>query len=395
MAQVTVVLVAAGKGERLRQSIPKALVEVAGQSLVAHSLTRINGVSGLSRVIVCAPETHVSEMFEIADPLVTDADLHIVAGGATRQGSIANALQLWSELDGAAGDIVLVHDAARAFTPTSVFDRVALAVSELPEAERIGVLPVLPVVDTIKRATGTDILETVDRNQLRVAQTPQGFFGQALWAAYQSIDGDYTDDAALFQAAGGSIISVLGDSEAFKVTNPEDLDAAARLAMGSVEQRSGIGTDVHRFTSDGSGVLRLAGIDWPGVPALEGHSDGDAVAHAIVDVLLAAAGLGDIGTHFGVDRPEYSGAAGQVFVSATLNLLRADGWRVENVSVQVIGNRPKLSPQRELAQETLSGWVGAPVSVGATTTDGLGFLGNSEGVAAVATALISRHPKVG
>ena len=400
MAQVTVVLVAAGKGERLGQNIPKALVPVAGESLLAHCLRRIDSVSQLVRVIVAAPAEHVSEVFEIADSLVTQADLHIVAGGASRQESIYNCLQLWSQLELTQDEIVLVHDTARAFTPTQVFDRVAQAVAEGSAGAQVGIVPVLPVVDTIKRATGTDILETIDRNHLRVAQTPQGFYGSALWQAYQTADAEHTDDAALFQAHGGSISSVLGHPDGFKVTNPDDLPAAARLLAASTqltapEQRSGIGTDVHRFNAAGSGVLRLAGIDWPGVPALEGHSDGDAVAHAIVDALLSAAALGDIGTHFGVDRPEYEGASGQVFVAATLELLAQAGWHVENVAVQVIGNRPKLAPQRELAQRTLTEWLGAPVSIGATTTDGLGFLGNSEGVAAVATALISRTPKVG
>jgi 2-C-methyl-D-erythritol 4-phosphate cytidylyltransferase/2-C-methyl-D-erythritol 2,4-cyclodiphosphate synthase len=127
---------------------------------------------------------------------------------------------------------------------------------------------------------------------------------------------------------------------------------------------------------------------WPGERGLDGHSDGDAVSHAIVDALLSAAGLGDIGSNFGVDRPEFAGANGKVFMEATLELLNQSGWSVQNVAVQIIGNRPKVAPMREQVEAVLSGIIGAPVTLGATTTDGLGFLGNSEGVAAVATALI-------
>jgi 2-C-methyl-D-erythritol 4-phosphate cytidylyltransferase/2-C-methyl-D-erythritol 2,4-cyclodiphosphate synthase len=149
----------------------------------------------------------------------------------------------------------------------------------------------------------------------------------------------------------------------------------------------GIGTDVHGF--GGEGTLWLAGLEWPGEQALSGHSDGDAVAHAIVDALLAAAGLGDIGTHFGTDRPEFAGAHAEAFLVHTVKLLRAAGWRVGNVSVQVQANRPRFASRRVEAERALSAALGgAAVSVSATTTDGLGFTGRTEGVAAFATALL-------
>ena len=150
----------------------------------------------------------------------------------------------------------------------------------------------------------------------------------------------------------------------------------------------GTGVDVHRFSSDASKPLYLGTVEWPGVPGLDGHSDGDAVSHAIVDALLSAAGLGDIGSNFGVDRPEFAGANGAVFLAATVDLLADEGFAPVNVSVEVVGNRPKISSNRAAAETALSKIIGAPVSLIATTTDGLGFLGNDEGLAAVATALI-------
>ncbi len=211
---------------------------------------------------------------------------------------------------------------------------------------------------------------------------------------------EYTDDAALMAAAGHDVAAVEGDALAFKITTPADLERArslvarhplahadARLENPVPIPRIGVGTDVHAFGGDGP--LWLAGLEWPDEPALSGHSDGDAVAHAIVDALLSAAGLGDIGTHFGTDHPEYAGAHADAFLSRTLGLLGEAGWLVGNVAVQVQANRPRFAARRAEAEAIISAALGgAPVSVSATTTDGLGFTGRGEGVAAFATAIL-------
>lgn len=383
MSKIAVILVAAGDGNRLQAGIPKALVKISRKTLLEHALKNILQVQDLVQVVVASHEDRVEEFATIARAFVGDkVELAFTLGGLSRQGSIANALKEVSS----SADVVLIHDVARCFAPASVFDRVAQAVIETGSA----VIPVLAVVDTIKSVNQDVVLGTVDRDGLRIAQTPQGFPREQIMKGYESATSDFTDDASLLQAQGVLVSSVLGDALAFKITVKADLEYPELLLGNSVEQRTGIGTDVHRFSEDQSKPLYLGTILWPGEIGLEGHSDGDALAHAVVDSLLAAAGLGDIGSNFGVDKPEYLGANGSVFITETLRLLATAGWNVVNVSVQLIGNEPKLSPRREEVEQALGALVGAPVSVGATTTDGLGFLGSSEGVGAVATALIEK-----
>lgn len=395
---IGIIVVAGGSGTRLGANAPKAFVGIDEHSMLRHALRGVLA-AGPAQVVIVAPAgregdalTEALAASEEAPPLESGRRrdlISVVTGGETRQRSVAAGLgALWADIE-----IVLVHDAARALTPPDVFERVIEAVDRTGS----GVVPTLPVIDTIKRVGAGVVVEAVDRADLAAAQTPQGFPRAMLDASYATADQEYTDDTALVAAAGHPIVIVPGDPLAFKITTPADMDRArglvaplapvhARFDRVARGPRVGVGTDVHAF--GGAGDLWLAGLHWPGEPGLAGHSDGDAVAHAIVDALLSAAGLGDIGMHFGVDRPDFAGAHADAFLARTRELLGNAGWAVGNVSVQVQANRPRFSARRAEAEAALSDILGAPVSVAATTTDGLGFTGRGEGVAAFAVALV-------
>jgi 2-C-methyl-D-erythritol 4-phosphate cytidylyltransferase/2-C-methyl-D-erythritol 2,4-cyclodiphosphate synthase len=382
--RVAVIIVAAGEGARLGADVPKAFVRVGSRTLLEHAVHSVLGMSEPAQLIVAAPPALIADAGEMAEAAAGVArDLvSIVPGGASRQASVAAALgALAPEIT-----VVLVHDAARAFTPPAQFERVVAAV----DATGRGAVPGLPVSDTIKRvADDATILETVDRAELAAVQTPQGFPRDQLEQAYAAAQSEVTDDAALVDHVGHAVSIVPGDPMAFKITTPWDLQRARHLiepASAPAAPRIGLGTDTHAF--GGTNALWLAGLEWPGEQGLAGHSDGDVVAHAMTDALLSAAGLGDIGTVFGTSDPAFAGAHGDVFLTETLRRVESAGFSVGNVAVQLIGNRPRLGERRAEAEERLSALLRAPVSLSATTTDGLGFAGRGDGVTAVATALL-------
>ena len=379
-ATVGVIVVAAGAGSRLGAELPKAFVSLGAASILQRALESVLGMTEPAQIIVVVPEDHVAlaqdQVRAVAGAAVEYTS--VVVGSATRQSSVAAGLAaLWPDVG-----VVLVHDAARPFTPTALFDAVVAKV----RASGQGVVPGVPVADTLKRLDSDVALETVDRSVLSAIQTPQGFPRVELTGSYAAATRDYTDDAAVFAAAGHTVRVIQGDALAFKITTPWDLRRAQAL-LPSSGSRSGIGIDIHAY--DDSVPLWLGGLPWPDEPGLAGHSDGDVLSHAICDALLSAAGLGDLGSRFGTTDPRFADAHGEVFLRATIELVTDAGFGIQNVAVQVIGNRPRLAARRGELEKHLSDVVGAPVSVAATTSDGLGFTGNGEGLVAIATALLS------
>ena len=388
LAARAVVVVAAGSGTRLGIGTAKAFVPVAGELMLTRAIRTVMTLAEPTFLVVVAPADRLDECRDLVAAVAGVAVDHtaVVPGGADRHASVQAGL---AALPGSV-TTVLVHDAARCLTPGTQFERVFAAVAETGA----GVVPALPVTDTVKRVAGDVVVETVDRSALVGVQTPQGFPVDALRRAYAGAARSETDDAGVFTAAGGTVRTVPGDADAFKITTRWDLGraeavVAERGAAGGAATaglRVGLGVDVHAF--DAASPCRVGLLDFPGEAGLSGHSDGDAVAHAVCDALLSAGGLGDIGGRFGTADPAYAGATGDVFVRGAVDLLRAAGLAPTSVTVQVIGNRPRIGARRQEMQDALAAVVGAPVAVSGTTTDGLGFTGRGEGLAAIATALV-------
>ncbi|MEY4312748.1 MAG: hypothetical protein RLZZ319_257, partial [Actinomycetota bacterium] len=347
MPSVGLVLVAAGSGTRLGHGIPKALVVVDGVTLLERSLGVVTDVD-VDSIVIAAPATHLDEVRAIADH--AEVPVQVVAGGEHRADSVRAAVTALPDLD-----IVLVHDVARAWTPADVFTRVIRAVADSGD----GVVPVLPVTDTIVVVDGDVITEGTDRDHLARVQTPQGFPLDRYRDALATAGSTATDDSSVWRSAGGTVRTVTGDERAHKITTSDD------IARFSVSTRVGLGTDTHSF-ADGV-PLWLGCLEWRGETGLSGHSDGDAVAHALTDAILSAAGLGDIGGLFGTDDPALAGARGHVFLAGARDAVASAGFRITSASVQIVANRPKIGPRRHEIEAALRAILGCPVSVSATT----------------------------
>lgn len=383
MSGCIALIVAAGRGRRFGGGIPKQYRTLAGVAVLRRTLAAFAAhpeVAGVRAVI--HPD----------DRALYDAAAHgldvlpPVVGGETRQDSVRLGLE---SLAGLAPDTVLIHDGARPFADAPLISRVIAALAGHP-----GALPALAVVDTVKRGNGGLVAETIDRGGLFLAQTPQGFRFGAIRAAHAAQAGqELTDDAAVAEAAGLTVALVAGSEANRKITTEEDL-MAAEMAMTSGETRIGSGFDVHRFVA-GTAVT-LCGVAIPHSAALEGHSDADVALHALTDALLGAAGAGDIGQHFPPSDPQWRGAASRVFVTHAAGVIAAAGGTIVNVDVTVICEAPRVGPHRDAMRTAIADMLGiAPerVNVKGTTSEGLGFTGRREGIAAMASASV-RYPLV-
>ena len=370
------IIAAAGMGHRLGANLPKALVKLLDKTLVEHAVANLSPVCEL--IIVTAPSGYEAEYSKILGDQV-----EVITGGVLRSDSIRLAI---SKIP-AKYEYVLVHDAARALASTTLASSV---LSQLIQGEQ-AVIPALSVIDTIKEVDAKGyVRNTLDRSALKVIQTPQGFTRSVLERAHTASE-DATDDAALVEALGIAVKVITGEEGALKITTPSDLAVGIRLLIpdSSKNYKVGIGVDAHAFTADKNRKLSLAGLIWEDEIGLDGHSDGDVASHAICDALLSAADLGDLGSNFGVAEAKYEGATGAQMLSESLAKVKEAGFKIENVSVQIIGNRPKIAPRRAEAISALSKALsGAKVSVSATSTDGLGFTGEGKGLSAIATALL-------
>jgi 2-C-methyl-D-erythritol 4-phosphate cytidylyltransferase/2-C-methyl-D-erythritol 2,4-cyclodiphosphate synthase len=372
-------IVAAGSGSRLGREVPKALVPVAGRPLLSWTLDAF--VPGeFSRVVVAAPANRVEDF----ERLVGGRG-RVVAGGETRSASVRLGV---AALAPGGADVVAIHDAARPLVTNAEIRAV------LEAAGRAGAAAAATAaVDTIKRVSGESV-ETLDRREIFAAATPQAFRWPVLEKALAL--GDATDEAALCERLGVPVVLVPVSRLSFKITTPADLELAEAVLSARSEEkmttmppRVGIGFDAHPFAA--GRALRLGGVSVPHTAGLQGHSDGDALLHALTDAILGAAGLGSIGDHFPPSDPSWKDADSAVFVERARALAADRGWRVGNVDAVVIAEEPRIAPHAAAIRERLAALLAADpaaVSVRGTSTNGLGFTGRKDGIAAAVIVLL-------
>ena len=380
MPKSVALVVAAGRGHRAGGEIPKQYMTLAGRPLLRRTVAAFAGHGEIDAVrVVINPDDRA--LYDAAVAGLTL--LEPVAGGAERQDSVRNGLESLVEHG---LDNVLIHDAARPFVTADLISRTLAALDHGP-----GAIAAVPVSDTLKRGDGM-ITETIPRDGLWRAQTPQAFHYDAILAAHRDAAGlSLTDDAAVAERAGLAVTLVPGGEDNFKVTTPEDFERAQRMLTegAATEARVGTGFDAHRFGA-GDHVM-LCGARIAHDRGLVGHSDADVGIHAIVDALLGAIGAGDIGDHFPPADPRWAGADSTVFLAHARDLVERAGGVIGNVDVTLICERPRVGPHRAAMIACLAEVLAiAPdrVNVKATTTERLGFTGRGEGIAAQAVATV-------
>ncbi|KFG71022.1 bifunctional 2-C-methyl-D-erythritol 4-phosphate cytidylyltransferase/2-C-methyl-D-erythritol 2,4-cyclodiphosphate synthase [Microvirga sp. BSC39] len=393
---VAALIVAAGRGSRAGEGIPKQYRDLSGQQVLTRTLTRFLKHPGIGRtlVVIHPDDRDLYEASIAALAPLQSALLPCVHGGDTRQDSVRNGLEA---LACSAPEIVLVHDAARPLASPELIDRAIEAARRWDAA-----VPGTSVTDTIKViGSQSEVVSTPDRARLRAVQTPQAFrFPTLLDAHRKAADAGihaFTDDGALAEWAGLPVHVFEGESGNIKLTHPADFLEAERRIGGSLVAlvtKLGTGFDVHAF-GDGDHIW-LGGIKVPHDRGVIAHSDGDVILHALTDAILGALADGDIGTHFPPSDPQWRGASSDRFLAHAVGLVRERGGLVDHLDTTLLCEKPRLGPHREAMRQRIAEIAGLrleQVSLKATTTEKLGFTGRSEGIAAQAAATI-RLPEV-
>ena len=384
MAEVAAVVVAAGRGLRAGGDVPKQFQCIGGKMMVMRTLSTLVEAPNVGLVQpVIRPED--SDLFQAATAKMRL--LQPVFGGATRQASVRAGLEALAPHQ---PQIVLIHDAARPFASPALIARAIAA------AEKTGAaIPALPVTDTVKTVDAESLVaKTLDRNELRLIQTPQSFAFKPLLEAHRRAQAegreDFTDDAALAEWAGMKVAVFEGEAGNIKITNPDDFARAEAMqfaALGDV--RIGTGIDVHAF-GPGDHVI-IGGICIPHEQALTGHSDADVGLHALVDAILGALADGDIGSHFPPSDPQWRGASSDRFFTFAVERVKARGGIIAHLDLTIVCEAPKIGPHRDALRACIARLAGLDVgrvAVKATTSERLGFTGRGEGIAAYATATV-------
>ncbi|MBP2655067.1 MAG: ispDF [Firmicutes bacterium] len=385
---VTAIVAAAGQGKRMERGINKVFIPLLNRPVLANSVNAILGCPEVDSLIVVVAPGEETETKKIMTQMALTKSYQVVVGGSERQHSIANALAVVPET----ANLVVVHDGARPLVESS-------AISEVIAAARIygAAVIAVPVKDTIKTVNRDEfVTTTLERSMLWAVQTPQVFNVGLIKEAYAAAARDGflgTDDAMLVERLGLKVKVVKGRYSNLKITTPEDLVIAEAL-MGKGENsvsRVGIGYDVHQLVSERK--LILGGVEVAFEQGLDGHSDADVLVHAVMDAILGAAALGDIGRHFPDSDISYKGVSSLSLLAVVRDLVAGKGWRTENIDAVIVAEKPKLAPFITMMNKNIAEVLGISdeqVNVKATTTEGLGFAGRKEGIAAHAVACIVR-----
>ncbi len=390
-----VIIPAAGSGERMQHAMPKAFIPIGDTVILAKTINALQNMPQIGEIIIVINPKHQALLDDMlaqysnatSNPIATDG-LHICHGGAHRQDSVRAGLDYALEHCQPLPRMVMIHDAARPFITAPLIEDLLGASAEHPDA---GIIPSLPLADTIKQIHTDNKITTLPREQLISVQTPQLFPLIALHQLHHQLQAqDFTDDASLFEHADKKIIAVAGQVGNIKITYRKDLNHEANQHMTAMEYRmeyrSATGFDVHQFCEGES--ITLCGVTFPFERSLLGHSDADVALHAITDAIFASIADGDIGAHFPPSDEKWRGADSTIFLQHALQKLSEHQAQLTFCDLTLICERPKLRPLHAQLQTNLAHLLSLPisrVSLKATTTEKLGFTGREEGIAALAT----------
>jgi len=379
---IAAIIVAAGRGQRAGEGIPKQyrpMPDGGRDTVLARSISIFAENPAITKLCVVIHKDDVSLYDKSLSHCNKTDNVTFVFGGDSRQESVLNGL---TALADAPPHAVFIHDAARPFASTELIARCMNGLSD-----KDGVVPALPVTDTLKKADNGLIGETVPRDGLFRAQTPQLFLFDKLFEAHKAAPQGLTDDAAVAEQAGLQVQLVAGEAQNIKLTTEEDFTMNTPFLP-----RTGSGFDVHRFDEAGSAKeIMLCGVPVPHNRKIIGHSDADVGLHALTDAILGGLAEGDIGDHFPPSDTANKDRASSEFLTHALALATAKRARLTHIDLTLICEAPKIGPHRDAMRAGLSALTGLPlsaVSVKATTTEGLGFTGRGEGIAAQATATL-------
>ena len=366
--EVTLIIAAAGKGERAGFKENKLFYRIGNRTVIEKTADAFVKTGLINRYIIAAAEEDAERIKRLFP------DFTVTAGGKTRTESVKNALKAVKS------GIVLIHDGARPFVSERIIRDC------IGSAEKYGsAITAVPVSDTVCAADNVEITDYIGKSGLYDVQTPQGFLTEKIKKAYEVTDGVFNDDGEVYKNAFREVRLVLGDKNNIKLTYPEDFE---RLNCFS-ESRFGVGFDCHRLVENRK--LILGGIEIPHGKGLLGHSDADVLTHAIMDAILSACALRDIGYHFPDDDPAYKGADSMKLLEKTLSMIKEKGYSVKSVSAVIMADKPKLLPYIAAITQNLADALGTDkdnVGIGATTLEGLGFVGREEGICVHANAVV-------